>query len=105
MCQGPLFNKRRYLSTYSHTEEESALEAPSESPFDHTFFTGFAGTSVGANTQLPSIGITANDLGANERFEITNLSGTGFTIKFLNAGNSVISKTFSFTAVGFGRGS
>ena len=92
------------------TEQKTNLTSGTSSSglnitFDHTFFTGFAGTSVGANTQLPSIGITANDLGANERFEITNLSGTGFTIKFLNAGNSVISKTFSFTAVGFGRGS
>jgi len=73
--------------------------------FDHTFFTGQAGTSVGAGTQLPSIGIFANDLGANERFEITNITGSGFNIKFLNAGNAVQDKTFSYTATGFGRGS
>ena len=73
--------------------------------FDQTFFTGQAGTSVGAGTQLPSIGITANDLGGTDRFEITNISGSGFTIKFQNAGNAVIDKTFSYTAVGFGRGS
>jgi len=73
--------------------------------FDQTFFTGQAGTSVGAGTQLPSIGITANDLSANERFELTSISGTGFNIKFLNAGNAVQDKTFSYTAVGFGRGS
>tara|TARA_R100001480_G_scaffold3470_6_gene9070 strand:+ start:4768 stop:8277 length:3510 start_codon:yes stop_codon:yes gene_type:complete len=92
------------------TEQKSNLSSGTSSSglnvtFDHTFFTGFAGTAVGANTQLPSIGITANDLGANERFEITNISGTGFTIKFLNAGNAVQDKTFSYTAVGFGRGS
>jgi len=73
--------------------------------FDHTFFTGQASTSVGAGTQLPSIGIFANDLGANERFEITNITGSGFNIKFLNAGNAVQDKTFSYTATGFGRGS
>ena len=73
--------------------------------FDHTFFTGQSGTSVGAGSQLPSIGITANDLSANERFELTSISGTGFNIKFLNAGNAVEDKTFSYTAVGFGRGS
>jgi len=73
--------------------------------FDQTFFTGQAGTSVGAGTQLPSIGITANDLSANERFELTSISGSGFNIKFLNAGNAVQDKTFSYTAVGFGRGS
>jgi predicted phage tail protein len=73
--------------------------------FDQTFFTGQAGTSVGAGTQLPSIGITANDLTANERFELTSITGSGFNIKFLNAGNAVQDKTFSYTAVGFGRGS
>ena len=73
--------------------------------FDHAFFTGASGTAVSAGSQLPSIGITANDLGGTERFEITNISGSGFTIKFLNAGNAVQDKTFSYTAVGFGRGS
>jgi hypothetical protein len=73
--------------------------------FDHAFFTGASGTDVAAGSQLPSIGITANDLSANERFELTSITGSGFNIKFLNAGNAVQDKTFSYTAVGFGRGS
>jgi len=73
--------------------------------FDHAFFTGASGTSVAVGSQLPSVGITATDLAANERFELTNISSTGFNIKFLNAGNAVQNKTFSYTAVGFGRGS
>lgn len=73
--------------------------------FDHAFFTGASGTSVTAGSQLPSIGITANDLGGTDKFEITSISGSGFTIKFTNAGNAVQDKTFSYTAVGFGRGS
>ena len=72
--------------------------------FDQAFFTGAAETSVGVDTQKPSIGITANDLAANERFEITNLSGSGFTIKFIDASSNPVNKTFSYTAVGFGRG-
>ena len=92
------------------TEQRSNISSGTSSSglditFDHTFFTGQSGTSVGAGTQLPSIGITANDLSANERFELTSISGTGFNIKFLNAGNAVQDKTFSYTAVGFGRGS
>ena len=73
--------------------------------FDHAFFTGASGTDVSVDSQKPSIGITANDLAANERFELTNISASGFTIKFLNASDNPINKTFSFTAVGFGRGS
>ena len=92
------------------TEQRSNISSGTSSSglditFDQTFFTGQAGTSVGAGTQLPSIGITANDLGGTDRFEITSISGSGFNIKFLNAGNAVQDKTFSYTAVGFGRGS
>ena len=92
------------------TEQRSNISSGTSSSglditFDQTFFTGQAGTSVGAGTQLPSIGITANDLGGTDRFEITSISSTGFNIKFLNAGNAVQDKTFSYTAVGFGRGS
>ena len=92
------------------TEQRSNISSGTSSSglditFDQTFFTGQSGTSVGAGTQLPSIGITANDLSANERFELTSISGSGFNIKFLNAGNAVQDKTFSYTAVGFGRGS
>jgi hypothetical protein len=92
------------------TEQKSNLSSGTSSSglavtFDHAFFTGASGTDVAAGTQLPSIGITANDLGGTDKFEITNISGSGFTIKFTNAGNAVQNKTFSYTAVGFGRGS
>ncbi len=92
------------------TEQKSNLSSGTSSSglaitFDHPFFTGASGTDVSAGSQLPSIGITANDLGGTDRFEITSISGTGFTIKFSNAGNAVQNKTFSYTAVGFGRGS
>jgi predicted phage tail protein len=92
------------------TEQKSNLSSGTSASglavtFDQAFFTGAAETSVGVDTQKPSIGITANDLGGTDRFEITNISGSGFNIKFLNAGNAVQDKTFSYTAVGFGRGS
>ena len=92
------------------TEQKSNLSSGTSSSglavtFDHAFFTGASGTDVAAGSQLPSIGITANDLGGTDKFEITSISGSGFTIKFTNAGNAVQNKTFSYTAVGFGRGS
>jgi len=92
------------------TEQKSNLSSGTSSSglavtFDQAFFTGAAETSVGVDTQKPSIGITANDLAANERFEITNISGSGFTVKFIDASSNPVNKTFSYTAVGFGRGS
>jgi len=92
------------------TEQKSNLSSGTSASglavtFDQAFFTGAAETSVGVDTQKPSIGITANDLAANERFEITNISGSGFIVKFIDASSNPVNKTFSFTAVGFGRGS
>ena len=92
------------------TEQKSNLSSGTSASglavtFDQAFFTGAAETSVGVDTQKPSIGITANDLASNERFEITNISGSGFTIKFIDASSNPVNKTFSYTAVGFGRGS
>ncbi len=71
--------------------------------FDNTFFTGTTAL-LGANSNLPSVNITAQNLASGDYFEITNLSGTGFTIDFKNSSNASIGKNFSYTAVGFGKG-
>jgi len=92
------------------TEQESNLSSGTSASglavtFDHAFFTGASGTDIAAGSQLPSIGITANDLAASETFVVSNISGTGFTIKFIDGSSNAVNKTFSYTAVGFGRGS
>ena len=71
--------------------------------FDNAFFTGTAAL-LGANSNLPSVNITAQNLVSGDYFVITNLSGTGFTIDFKNSSNASIGKNFSYTAVGFGKG-
>ena len=38
----------------------------------------------GVNAYLPSVGITAQNLGSGEYFEVTSVSGTGFTVTFRN---------------------
>jgi len=92
------------------TEQKSNLSSGTSSSglaitFDHSFFTGGSGTDIAAGSQLPSIGITANDLAASETFVISSISGSGFTIKFIDGSSNAVNKTFSYTAVGFGRGS
>lgn len=66
----------------------------------------FVGTSalLGANSQLPSVGITVQNLGANERFNISNVSSTGFDIDVLDSGGSNVNRNFTYTANGVGRG-
>ena len=66
----------------------------------------FVGTSalLGANTQLPSVGITVQNLGANERFNISNVSSTGFDIDVLDSSGNNVNRNFTYAANGFGRG-
>ena len=66
----------------------------------------FVGTSsiLGANTNLPSIGINAQNLASGDYFEVTNISSTGFTVHFKNSSNASIDRNFTYQAVGFGKG-
>jgi len=67
----------------------------------------FVGTSSlgGANAFLPSIGITIQDAIDGDFFQISNVSGTGFTIKVMrNNVNTFVDRSFTFSAVGYGKG-
>ena len=71
--------------------------------FDHPFFVGTS-SLLGANSHLPSVGITALNMASGDIFELTNVSSTGFTVHFKNSSGSSINRNFNFTAVGFGKG-
>ena len=66
----------------------------------------FVGTSalLGANSRLPSVGITVQNLGPNERFNISNVSSTGFDIDVLDSSGNNVDRDFTYTANGYGRG-
>ena len=73
--------------------------------FTNSFFTGATGLDATANSNPPSIGITALNLGVGEFFQVSNITGTGFTIVFKDSsGNPINGKQFTFQAVGFGKG-
>jgi predicted phage tail protein len=72
--------------------------------FTNTFFVGTS-SLLGVNSNLPAIGITAQNLATGEFFQISNISGTGFTIVFKDSSNNAINgKQFTYQAVGFGKG-
>ena len=53
----------------------------------------------------PAIGITSLNLNAGEFFQLSNITGTGFTIVFKDSSSNPINgKQFTFQAVGFGKG-
>ena len=65
----------------------------------------FVGTSSlgGANAFLPSVGITIQNAQSGDFFTITNVSGTQFTVTIKN-GSSFVDRSFTFSAVGYGKG-
>ena len=71
--------------------------------FNHPFFVGTS-SILGANTNLPSIGINAQNMASGDYFEVSSVSGTGFTVHFKNSSNASIDRNFTYQAVGFGKG-
>jgi len=72
--------------------------------FTNSFFTGQSGTSIAANSVLPSIGITIENAQSGDFFALSNISSTGFDIDVKN-GSGHVNRNFKYAATGFGRGS
>lgn len=71
--------------------------------FTHPFFVGTS-SLLGANTNLPSVGINAQNMASGDYFEVSSISGSGFTVHFKNSSNASIDRNFTYQAVGFGKG-
>ena len=71
--------------------------------FTDPFFTGTSAL-LGANSNLPSVGINAQNMASGDFFEVSSISGTGFTVHFKNSSNASIDRNFTYQAVGFGKG-
>ena len=90
----------------SRTEQSSLISSGTSAKavtFTAPFFTGTSGLG-NANSFLPSVGIFPQNMATGDYFEISNISGTGFTVHFKNSSNASISKNFTYSATGFGKG-
>ena len=63
----------------------------------------FTVTFPSAFYTVPSVGITAQDMGTGDFFTVSGVTRTGFTVVFRNSGSSMVSKVFDYQAVGHGR--
>lgn len=106
--QNILIDELGYEATFQRRQEQSVGSISSGAgaktvTFDKPFFTG---TSVlgGVNSSLPSIGITAQNMGTGDYFEVSGVSSTQFTVTFRNSGGTAVSRDFAWTAVGYGKG-
>lgn len=96
--------KIELLPRFDHPVQPIASGTSTKSvTFTKPFFVGTAAL-LGANSQLPSVGITVQNLGPDERFNISNITGTGFDIDVLDASNNNVNRNFTYVAAGVGRG-
>ena len=70
--------------------------------FANAFFTGTS-TLGGANSALPTIGITPQNMATGDYFELSSISRTGFTVTFKNSSDAIVNRNFDYMATGFGK--
>ncbi len=90
----------------SRTEQSSVIASGSGAKnvtFTNRFFVGTSGLGNN-NNFLPAVNISPQNMATGDYFELTNVSGTGFTVHFKNSSNASINRNFTYSAVGFGKG-
>ena len=90
----------------SRTEQSSVISSGSGAKnvsFANAFFVGTSALG-NLNNFLPSVSISPQNMATGDFFELTNISGTGFTVHFKNSSSASIDRNFTYNAVGFGKG-
>ena len=72
--------------------------------FGKPFFTGTSAIGGSTTAFLPSIVVAPEDMPSGAFYELSAISGAGFTIVFKNSSNTVIDVKFTFQALGYGKG-
>ena len=96
-----------YVATMPSRTEQSAVIASGAGAKAVTFTKPFfVGTSAlgNLNNFLPAVTISPQNMATGDFYEVTNISGTGFTVHFKNSSNASIDRNFTYSAVGFGKG-
>ena len=96
-----------YTATMPSRTEQSSVIASGAGAKAVTFTAPFfVGTSAlgNLNSFLPSVNISPQNMATGDYFELSSISGTGFTVHFKNSSNASINRNFTYSAVGFGKG-
>ena len=104
----PARTENSYLTGNSNNPVSMAAQQSSASGqmtvnFANRFFTGTS-TLGGVNSFKPNVGVTVQDLNSKEYVRILNVTGTSFDIVIRDENNNAVARTFTFTAVGYGKG-
>ena len=96
-----------YTATMPSRTEQSSVIASGAGAKAVTFTAPFfVGTSAlgNLNSFLPSVNISPQNMATGDYFELSSITGTGFTVHFKNSSNASIDRNFTYSAVGFGKG-
>ena len=106
-AQNMLVQELGYTAEMPSRTEQSAVIASGSGAkavtFTHPFFVGTSALG-NLNNFLPSVNISAQNMATGDYFELSNISGTGFTVHFKNSSNASIDRNFTYSAAGFGKG-
>ena len=97
-----------YEATFQRRQDQSVGSIASGAgaktvTFDKPFFVGTASLG-GVNSSLPSVGITAQNMAAGDYFTIGSVAGNEFVVTFRNSGGTAIDRNFTWSVVGYGKG-
>ncbi len=107
VAQNILIDELGYNATFQRRQEQangaiaSGAGAKAVS-FTNAFWTGTASLG-GTNAYLPSVGINAENMQTGDFFEVSSVSGTGFTVTFKNSSGTAVDRNFTWSAVGYGK--
>ena len=106
VSQNILVDELGYLASVQRRSEQSVTAVSGTTNtavlFTNPFFTGTASIG-GLNAYMPSVGITAQNMQSGDYFQVSAVTGSGFTISFYNSANNPVTRLFTWTATGFGR--
>ena len=100
--QNILVDELGYEATFQQRSDQTGTTIASGAgskvvTFEKRFYTA-------GGTALPSVGITAQNIGTGEYFTIDSVTGTTFTVTFRNSAGTAVDRNFTYTAIGYGRG-
>ena len=106
-AQNILIDELGYKAQFARRQEQSSTAVASGAgtksvSFANAFFVGTTDL-LGANSNLPSIGITAQNMQTGDYFTVSNVSSTGFDVTFRDSGDTAVDRNFNWSAVGWGK--
>tara|TARA_R100001594_G_scaffold150668_1_gene213315 strand:+ start:6353 stop:9541 length:3189 start_codon:yes stop_codon:yes gene_type:complete len=104
-----LIDELGYIAKFDQRTEQSVAKVSSGGgaktvTFTKSFWTGTSDLGGSTTAYLPSVSVIVYGLSSGDYIDMGTVTGTQFTLTIRNSSGSAITKDFTWTAVGYGRG-